>query len=39
MLVRFAEQGLAEPDPWTGLVFFLEQGATGSPGTAACGRS
>ncbi len=27
-LVGFAEQGLAEPDPWTGLVFFLEQGAT-----------
>ena len=28
MLVGFAEQGLAEPDPWAGLVFFMEHAAT-----------
>ena len=27
-LVGYAEQGLAEPDPWTGLVFLLEHAAT-----------
>jgi len=26
-LVGYAEHGLADPDPWAGLVFFLEQGA------------
>lgn len=28
MLVGYAEQGLAEPDPWAGLVFFMEHAAT-----------
>ena len=28
MLVGFAEQGLAEPDPWAGLVLFMEHAAT-----------
>src|SRR5437016_4096640 len=27
-LVGYAEQGLADPDPWAGLVWFLEQAAT-----------
>jgi AcrR family transcriptional regulator len=28
LLVAYAEQALAEPDPWTGLVFFMEHAAT-----------